>query len=275
MGTYRQMRESMCRWACTLALVALAVAPSAQGQGTGTVTGTVRFFETNDPVAAAPVQLISTLTPLDPPVVQGTTSDIGAYTIEAPPGAYILQIKNPPEGVLKDHLTDVLARDFITILEGEVLVYDIDDAGNDPIGQWGSVVGVVMNAQGTAAIPGASVALVSSGDGAQTDAFGVYAFAVLPIGTYQANAQAPGFLETSGSVTLSQTFEIAQLNFNLEPAHAADVNGNGEIDAQDIQLVINRVLGIDAVCACDVSGDGVIDAVDVQRAINAVLGIGI
>ncbi len=54
-----------------------------------------------------------------------------------------------------------------------------------------------------------------------------------------------------------------------------DVNADGEVNAVDIQLVINAALGIDiSPYDGDVTGNGKVDAVDVQRVINAALGIG-
>jgi len=52
-----------------------------------------------------------------------------------------------------------------------------------------------------------------------------------------------------------------------------DVNVDGSIDALDVQLVINAVLGLGTECDCDVNGDLTLDAADVQLVINAVLGL--
>jgi len=53
-----------------------------------------------------------------------------------------------------------------------------------------------------------------------------------------------------------------------------DIDADGNINAVDIQLVINGALAIDTGGAVvDVDGDGDIDAVDVQSTINAALGI--
>ncbi len=53
----------------------------------------------------------------------------------------------------------------------------------------------------------------------------------------------------------------------------ADINGDGIVNAVDVQLVINAALGIDTGYNCDVDSDGVVNAVDVQLVINAALGI--
>ncbi|MCP4640026.1 MAG: hypothetical protein GY851_06325, partial [bacterium] len=47
-----------------------------------------------------------------------------------------------------------------------------------------------------------------------------------------------------------------------------DVNGDFSLDAVDIQLVINGVLGLSGDHNCDVNGDGSVDAIDIQLVIN-------
>ncbi len=59
------------------------------------------------------------------------------------------------------------------------------------------------------------------------------------------------------------------------PAPKSDVNGDGIVDAVDVQLTINGVLGLDTGGRMpDVNDDGFVNAVDVQLVINAVLGVG-
>lgn len=61
----------------------------------------------------------------------------------------------------------------------------------------------------------------------------------------------------------------------VEPQFAdEDVNRDGTVNALDIQIVINAVLGlpIPDYAEPDVSGNGRVDAMDIQRVINAVLG---
>ena len=54
-----------------------------------------------------------------------------------------------------------------------------------------------------------------------------------------------------------------------------DVNGNGEVDARDIQIVINAVLGLSIPehAEPDVNNDDVVDARDIQLVINVVLDL--
>jgi len=56
--------------------------------------------------------------------------------------------------------------------------------------------------------------------------------------------------------------------------HPADINGDGALNAVDVQLVINGALGVDiAPYNPDITGDGAVNAVDVQLVINAALGV--
>ena len=53
-----------------------------------------------------------------------------------------------------------------------------------------------------------------------------------------------------------------------------DVNGNGIANAVDLQLVVNRVLGVDiAPHDADLNDDGSVNALDIQLDVNALLGI--
>ena len=53
----------------------------------------------------------------------------------------------------------------------------------------------------------------------------------------------------------------------------ADVNRSGEVDAVDVQLVINAALSLETEWNCDTNGDGAVNAVDIQGVINAALGL--
>jgi len=52
-----------------------------------------------------------------------------------------------------------------------------------------------------------------------------------------------------------------------------DVDGNGSVDAVDIQIVINAALGVTETGHSDIDGDGEVSALDVQLVINAALGL--
>ena len=50
-----------------------------------------------------------------------------------------------------------------------------------------------------------------------------------------------------------------------------DVNGDGVVNVQDVQVIINQVLGLVA-AICDLNGDGIVNIGDIQVVINAILG---
>jgi hypothetical protein len=70
------------------------------------------------------------------------------------------------------------------------------------------------------------------------------------------------------------TFTVSRLGvFAITGARpGTDVNADGVVNAVDVQLVINAVLGFETGRNCDVNGDGLVNAVDVQIMINAALG---
>ncbi len=60
----------------------------------------------------------------------------------------------------------------------------------------------------------------------------------------------------------------------LPPRELGDIDGDGNVNATDLQLLINMVLGIeDFHTSADFDGNGIINAVDVQFIINKILGI--
>jgi hypothetical protein len=71
-----------------------------------------------------------------------------------------------------------------------------------------------------------------------------------------------------------QTISEAALNQHLTIREAPDVNLDGAVDAIDIQMVINVLLGIDATgLDADIDCNGAVEALDVQGVINTVLGV--
>jgi sugar lactone lactonase YvrE len=70
------------------------------------------------------------------------------------------------------------------------------------------------------------------------------------------------------------TVSTPSLTFvQIGPETPADVDSNGEIDAVDVQLVINGALGLGGAFDCDIDASGGVDAVDVQLVVNAALGL--
>jgi hypothetical protein len=106
---------------------------------------------------------------------------------------------------------------------------------------------------------------------------GTYVFDAILDGNYSVQASAPGF-EPSSKFKQVGSNAIETLNFVLTPTppqeNPFDINGDGAVNAVDVQLVINAALGLSiAPFNADVNGDGTVNAVDVQLVINAALGL--
>ena len=55
-------------------------------------------------------------------------------------------------------------------------------------------------------------------------------------------------------------------------ANACDLNGDGVVDSQDVQIATDAALGKRSCGNADINGDGACNVIDVQRVINAALG---
>lgn len=67
--------------------------------------------------------------------------------------------------------------------------------------------------------------------------------------------------------------DIGAIEASLGGPLFADVDQSGFVNAVDIQLVINAVLGVTTNANADVNNDGATNAIDIQLVINAVLGL--
>ena len=87
----------------------------------------------------------------------------------------------------------------------------------------------------------------------------------------------PLMFDTDGG-GVSDGVEVARHNDPLDPTDdwRGDVNRDGGINAVDVQLVVNAVLGLPVTAPHnpDINGDGHHDALDVQLVVNKVLGSG-
>jgi hypothetical protein len=62
------------------------------------------------------------------------------------------------------------------------------------------------------------------------------------------------------------------VNANTGQAATCDLNDDGVVDSQDVQIALNATLGQTSCGAGDLNGDGICSVVDLQRVINASLG---
>jgi hypothetical protein len=137
----------------------------------------------------------------------------------------------------------------------------------------GALGGVVTRADGSTAIAGARVTIEGLGNVTElTDSGGAYLFASIPEGRYTVHASALGF---GGSTQLANVVALAPspVDFQLPAAIPNDVNGDGVVNATDVQLVINAALNLSTGYNCDMNKDNAVNAIDVQLVINAALGL--
>ncbi|MFO7775427.1 MAG: carboxypeptidase regulatory-like domain-containing protein [Candidatus Hydrogenedentota bacterium] len=129
-------------------------------------------------------------------------------------------------------------------------------------------------------IENAMVELAGFGDvSVNTNSDGEYRLRHVPEGDYTVRANRMGYeaqtrtTEVRGKAAQVLDFELA---VDEDPEHhPADVNRDGEVDARDIQIVINDLLGleINPDYDTDVLNNDTVDARDLQHVINVVLGI--
>ncbi len=103
--------------------------------------------------------------------------------------------------------------------------------------------------------------------GVQVSGFEPVLFRVMTESTVSGDREAGYEAERTGEV-----YAVPGMSFGYALSRGiADVDRSGALNAVDVQLVINAVLGLPAACNCDVDRNGALNATDVQRVINAVL----
>ena len=77
--------------------------------------------------------------------------------------------------------------------------------------------------------------------------------------------------EIPGTVTYARMYSIDYTG-GQPLAGDGDVNGDGNVDVSDINIVINEILGKGGTYNADVNGDGTTDVSDINIVINIILG---
>ncbi|MBI4559322.1 MAG: FG-GAP repeat protein [Candidatus Hydrogenedentes bacterium] len=132
----------------------------------------------------------------------------------------------------------------------------------------------VFDGASDAPITNATVRIVSLNLTVTQNTSGVYPFASVPGGIYTVSVDAEDYESSSQSVTLAATETLSVIfPLNALPTQPADINGDSEVNAVDVQLVINAALNIPITGDADINDDGQVNAVDVQLVINAALGL--
>jgi hypothetical protein len=69
------------------------------------------------------------------------------------------------------------------------------------------------------------------------------------------------------------TLDIGAYEYWPGPGSPCDISLDGSVNALDLQLLINQILGIDTPDTGDINGDGNVDVLDLQTLANAILGV--
>jgi len=80
-------------------------------------------------------------------------------------------------------------------------------------------------------------------------------------------ANAPVVIANNQAQPIMGTYTLPTLR------QRCNVDGSGDVDAMDVQLVINAALRVPVPYLCDINRDGPVDAMDVQLVINAALRV--
>jgi len=207
-----------------------------------------------------------------------------------PSGANAIEFVNVPVGITSAQYNDwgvyteeqIRARISVPFKDDGADAVDIFPfiPGDKPISA-GGITGVILDAQTSAPIPSGAAPGVYASESllAMADADGLFIFSELPPGTYNLFGRALNYLDSPDrSVPVAAARITAAPRFLLtgdgDGDKPGDINGDGVVNAVDVQLVINAALGLEiGGMNADINGDGFINAVDVQLVINAALGI--
>ncbi len=179
------------------------------------------------------------------------------FMVDAP-GLYFVRITHAAEGfgLNTDYSVSIIRE--IGIISGNLVVTVASASGSTPI------AGAVVR------LPGLGGAFID------TDAEGRALFPALPEGPYTVEASAEGFESAMGQATVldQQTAQLPLLLVENAPMLPEDINGSGQVDAVDVQLVINGALNLNTQgFVTDIDESGSTDARDIQLVINEALNL--
>jgi subtilisin family serine protease/uncharacterized membrane protein len=184
----------------------------------GSISGTVTASDTSEPVANVTVAAEDN----NGNVYEATTNENGTYTLDVPPGNYVVNIADTPG--------DYRPQQIVTVEPGkEITGVDFTIAPRD-----GSIVGTVTNAAGVP-IEGAHV-VDADGDAfnVTTNGNGQYEITGLDRGTYALRVRADGynttditFVDVNANETTTQNFTLGAF-FAVSNLTAPDTAEQGE-----------------------------------------------
>lgn len=80
------------------------------------------------------------------------------------------------------------------------------------------------------------------------------------------------FVATALNLAGQQSGYSNEVSWTLDAQSSpCDIDGNGNVDVVDLQIVINSILGADCQ-KCDINQSGSVDVIDLQLLINTILG---
>ena len=161
-----------------------------------------------------------------------------------------------------------------------------DNAESNPtleqknIGFPGALTGEVTRSDTNAVVTGALIEIDGPVRAARESdiATGIYTFDALPASTYTARVSKTGFITKQLNVNIpGDGLSILDIELDADEGqveNSLDIDGDGQVNAVDVQLVINAVLGLNlGGLDADVNGDNARNSIDIQQVINTVLGI--
>lgn len=234
----------------------------------GGVSGAVIDTDTNEPLVAARVEAF----------IGGQPAGItytcagGAYEISGLVGKGSTAVDLEYSLVNYDTLSDQ-----VQVAGGAVT--PADQTLTKSLDAIGSLTGFVFGETESDDIPLPRAQLILRGPvnvSAEADGTGAYRFDALLAGDYTIRAASVGYRgETFTRGVPAQGVAIRTFRLELPGPDGppTDVDGDGMVNATDIQFVINAALGLTVPIDGDVDGSGGITAVDVQLVINSALGI--
>ncbi|MGN8216295.1 S8 family serine peptidase [Halococcus salifodinae] len=184
----------------------------------GSISGTVTASDTGEPVANVTVAAEDN----EGNVYEATTADNGTYTLDVPPGNYVVNVAETPGEYRPQQVVTVAPGEEVTGVDFQITPRN------------GSITGYVENAAGVP-IEGAHV--VDADQGAfnvTTDEDGSYEITDLDRGTYALRAKADGynatdisFVEVPANGTTTQNFTVGSF-LSVSDLSAPDTAAQGE-----------------------------------------------
>lgn len=230
----------------------------------GSVTGRVADSVIGEPLVGVLVEMRVN----GESVADTFTCADGRYALTVPGGAASLRFS------LENFADDIAATGVVAGADIDASLEPLEDGS-------GVVAGIVEGDTGDGIVPLDDARITLRGPinvSTESDVDGSYLLDNLLAGSYSVTASAPGYQGQSVQRILEgglTTADFLLLPLEGDAGVFGDINGDGWVNAVDVQLVINAALGLalpqgfDA----DVNGDGVVNAIDVQLVINAALGI--